>query len=292
MVFTPTQQPTSVVPDVKIFFHGQLFLRSEDGKTCEVGVNPLATNHVLSIEVRTKISGALDLDKIDLINMRHFGPLNFRQPGMTIGIDPPQIPYAFKCVSPEVVDPEAGTGPPYDFRWLLNLEGNLFHHDRQLTPTIFGTQNVITLQDGQFFFDTARRSDARLVFERTGGGKNLATLRRIGAVARANAFLAGNQSVVLQWHDGNRQRELRLTKADSVTYEIYIENTPLYVQVNPSDLGNPTALALYEELNHYYKVIGEIPAAMQFKLTPKPAPGPQAGSPTIPCQVIILDGPG
>src|SRR4051812_25686040 len=90
-------------PDVQIFFHGQLLLRSEDGRISEVAVNPLAINHVLTIEARTKVSG-----KPDTIRMRHAGPLLLRQrgnrliEGMSITIlgtaADPVTPTAWKCV--------------------------------------------------------------------------------------------------------------------------------------------------------------------------------------------------
>lgn len=303
-------------PDVKIIFHGQLLLRSEDGATCEVGVNPLATGHVLSVEARTKAPG-----KPDLINMRHIGPLHFRRPeGMTIEVSPAVAsPAAFKCVTLDPVNYETGEGAPdNDFRWILNLEGPLFH-ERELNPSIFGTQHVIKLQGGEFFFQTALRADSRLDYVRKGGGKTDLRLKRIGAIASASVFLAANQSVVLRWKDGTQEadRVLTLTKsAQGATYEIYVENTPLYTELDPS---NPS---VHDELIEYYKVIPEIPPmpmSARFRLEPsfptfegESAPGPspagsgeyrpsesgegeppegEEGSPSIPCQVMTLDGP-
>src|SRR5215204_3898802 len=83
-------------PDVEIIFHGQLLLRSEDGVSCEVGINPIAANHVLTVEARTKTAG-----QPDVIHMRHVGPLHFRLPGMTIEVtEPADFPAAWKCVGP------------------------------------------------------------------------------------------------------------------------------------------------------------------------------------------------
>lgn len=306
----PTSGPE---PDVKIFFHGQLLLRSEDGMTCEVGVNPIATNHVLTVEARTKTPG-----KPDLINMRHVGPLHFRQPhGMTIKLTedekaPP--PIAWKCITLDPIDYTTGDGPPKgppdeDFRWILNLEGGLFH-GRELNPAVFGTQHVIKLQGGQYFFQTARKSDGRLSYIRTGGGKPDMTFKKIGAIARASVFLLENQGVMLSWQDGSQEedRVLTLTKStQGSTYEIYIENTPLYEDLDPS-----SDLSKHDELIEYYKVIPEIPQSARFKFAPPPphprivngesAPDsdtvdsagnepPEAGSPSIPCQIMTLDGP-
>jgi len=268
-------------PDVKIFFHGQLLLRSED-MTCDVGVNPLAANHVLSVEARTKMP-----DNTTVIQMRHFGPIHFRQPGMTIEVSPPaDTRAAWKCISPDPVDHVTGDGAPTDFRWMLNLEGRLFH-DMDLRPNIFDTQHTIKLQNGEYFFFTARRSHDRLNFVRKEGGKSDLILKRIGAIARASVFLVQDQSVLLKWNDGVQERICTLTKSlAGATHEIYIENTPLFIQPNPMDLSQ------FEELTHYYKVIPEISAGARFKLEPMPIAGGDVGSPDIPCQPMTLDGPG
>src|SRR5947209_5621689 len=112
-------------PDVNIFFSGQMLLRAaDDGTSCDVGVNPLAANHVLTIEARTKVVEA-GVVKSDVIRMRHVGPLNFRQSeGMLIKVsDPVAHPAAFSCC--RRLDPT----PVHenDFRWILNLEGQDFH---------------------------------------------------------------------------------------------------------------------------------------------------------------------
>lgn len=293
MTFKPRLlDPTpGLEPDVKIFFHGQLLLRSEDGITCEVGVNPIATNHVLTVEARTKTAG-----KLDIINMRHVGPLHFRQPeGMTIEIteseeeDPPP-PAAWKCITLDPLDYTAGTGAPdEDFRWMLNLEGGLFHK-RKLKPVVFGTQHVIKLQGGEYFFQTALRMDRHLTLTRVGGGLDEMEFKGVGAIASASVFLVENQSIVLRWNDGNEERTLTLTKSNDATYEIYVENTPLFVQMDPLNLSR------HEELIHYYKVIQEISSTTRgagFSLVPSrdPAFAGETGSPSIPCQAMILDGP-
>jgi hypothetical protein len=278
-------------PDVEIFFHGQLLLRSEDGTACEVGVNPNAAGHVLTVEARTKTPG-----KLDLINMKHIGLLHFRQPeGMTIeitdvGQDDPPPPAAWKCITLDPIDYTEGVGAPdEDFRWMLNLEGRLFHQ-KKLKPNIFGTQHVIKLQGGEYFFQTALRMDRRIILTRTGGGLGDLKLKGAGAIARASVFLVEDQSVVLRWNDGSKERTLTLTKSKDSTYEIYIENTPLFVEVDPLNLSK------HEELNEYYKVIREISSAApraKFSLIPSrdPAALRESGSPSIPCQAMTLDGP-
>lgn len=300
MTFTPkllSQVPVTP-PDVQIFFHGQLLLRSEDGASCEVAVNSIATNHVLTIETRTKTPG-----RVDLVNMRHVGPLNFRESeGLLIEVKTPVgSPKAWKCLTLDSINYESGEAPPNnppdeDFRWILNLEGVHFH-EKDLDPPIFKSQNVIRLKGGEFFFQTAARTNRDFLFRRTDGGKSPKDFRRIGAIAKASVFLDRNQSIVLSWQDGTREQDrvLTLTKSDNCTYEIYIDNSPLF-QETPI----PADLPKCEELIEYYKVIPEIPPTVptmppqRFKLTPTPddpLPGAgQAGSPSIPCQVLVLDG--
>ncbi len=272
-------------PDVDIIFHGQILLRS-DGVTCQAALNPLATDHVLSIEVRTKLPA-----QSDIIRMRHIWPLNYRQPeGMTINLNPVADPVAaWKCVMEEPIDYVGGTGNPTDFRWILNLEGQAFH-GTNLTPDIFDSQHVITLKGGEYYFRTGARSSTHLNFKRSGGGKGDFTFKRIGAVARASLYLVQDQSVYLKWiHDG-AERTLTLTKSmPDERHEIYIENTPLY-DYTANDLEK------HEELKEFYKMIPTIPDGERFTLkafdptAPTPNDG-ELGTPSIPCQVMRLDHP-
>lgn len=274
-------------PDVDIVFHGQLLLRS-DGITCEAAINPLATNHVLSIEVRTK---TLNQSQPDVIRMRHVGPLLYRQPeGMTIDLNPRgDTLAAWKCVTEGPVDYEGGGGNPSDFRWILNLEGEHFH-GRQLDVPIFDSEHVIKLQGGEYYFRSGVRSPERLRMKRSEGGKDEYTFRKIGAIARASLYLAERQSVFVKWiHEGG-ERTVTLTKQAGVKHEIYIENTPLY------DYG-AQPLDKHDELQQLYKIIPEVEEDERFSLKPllpddeDAAAGGEFGTPDIPCQVMRLDHP-
>ncbi len=272
-------------PDVEIIFNGQLLLRSEDGVSCEVGINPLAANHVLTVEARTKTA-----NQPDVIHMRQVGPLNFRLPGMTIEVTQPDFSAAWKCVGPGAIDHRTGTAgtaaPVEDFRWILDLESDLFH-DKKLRPSVFGTQHVIKLQGGEYFFRTGVRASDRLKYVRTNAGinPNPIELKQIGAIARASVFLAQGQVLFVRWNDGTRERALPLPKppANSI-HEIYVQNTPLFL--DPDDVVG------HDELGEFYNVIPEIAPAARFALRPvKVVVGSDAGTPTIPCQVMTLDRP-
>ena len=286
--------------DVQIIFDGQLMMRS-DGQGCDVAVNPIATGHTLSIEARIKRDG-----ETDRIAMRHLGPLNFRlssegQPeGMRIevvGGAAPAAPAAFKLVTAngplDLKNPAEGTRPD-DFRWMLNLEGPQFHN-AVLNAPIFGSQNVIRLRNGEYYFRTAARVGRRFRYRRSGGGQGEATFGSIGVVAAASVFLADSQALVMHWQDGTREddRVLTLDKVPGTHYEIYIENSPLFL-----DPPTPAELASRDELIEYYKLLPGVPAfplGRRFRLVPEPAPVPDdgdLGSPSVPCQVVTLDEPG
>lgn len=280
-------------PDVQIFFHGQLLLRAPgEGRTCEVAVNPLASNHVLTIEARTK-----RVDQPDEIRMRHVGPLLFRPgAGMLIRADPPVgSPAAFKCVkvgTPIDYTSGASNPPDGDFRWILNLEGPQFHQPAELDGPIFSSHHVIRLEGGEYFFRTATRADALMGHTRRGGGKGPVTFRRIGVIASASVFFAAdppNQSVQLEWQAPTVAGSVSLRKEPNTTHEIYINNAPLFLGPPPNA---PDELAKFEELRDYYKVLN-VPLGRPnttFELVPTRL-GDDTGSPSIPCQVHRLDGP-
>jgi hypothetical protein len=300
MTFRPKDLATvpTDTPDVEIFFYGQLFLRS-DGATCEVAVNQLATNHVLTVEARTRVAGQL----VD-VRMRHVGHLNFRQrEGMLIEVRNPDntpattSPAAWNCRTFGPINYESGEEPPNnppgdDFRWILNLEGPLFHN-KTLNPPIFASHHVIRLQGGEYFFRTARRTSGRFDMLRQGGGMNDARFKKIGAVAKASVFLTGDQRVVLNWQGPVTERDhaLTLVKQTNTTHEIYINNAPLFL----NEVNDNEDLTRFDELIEYYKLIrlSEVALADRFTLvpaTPTMPTGLEGGSPDIPCQVMRLDG--
>ena len=274
------------VPDVQIFFHGQLLLRSADGLGCDVVVNPLAADHVLSIEVRVKKDG-----ENDLVRMRHLGPLNFRDSEAMLfevqGEEPVVAPAAYKVVTDAPIDfSNPLSTRAEDFRWILNVEGPMFHN-KALNPPGFASQNVIRLRGAEYYFRTAARPHKKLQYHRSGGVLDNATFSTIGSVASASVFLDPAQSLVMQWQDGRREEDrfLPLEQSDDTRYEIYIENTPLCL-----DKPGEQDLARMDEFVHYYKIL-DVPADERFSVVPSFVPG-QAGSPDVPCQVVTGDGPG
>ncbi len=273
-------------PDVEIIFHGQLLMRS-DGTSCEVAINPLALNHQLTIEARTRVA-----NQPDVIEMRHLGLLNFRNPeGMTIEVRPTEgtVPLAWNCISETAPDTNSGLttalSSEQDFRWILNLEGNLFHNSTLSCPLFQNRQHVIRLQHGEYFFRTGVRAPAGLKYTRRPPPQNPPEFRRIGAIARASVFLNPSESIVIAWNDGTGERELPLGSVPNGFHEIYVEHTPLFL--------DPNVAIGHDELAEYYKVL-DVPQASRFTFTTvRENPSPfDKGTPTIPCQIVRLDEPG
>lgn len=290
MPFTPVTDMPNAAPDVRIYFHGLLILRSEDGATCEVGVHPSATNHSLSIEVRTRRP-----QKPDVIHMRHFGNLHGRGPGMTMEVSSfAGTPVAYKHTPATPPDFDTGQGVDTDFRWVMNLEGALFH-ERQLDSDVFRTQHHILLRGGEYFFHTADRTSG-LPIVREGGGKPERPLASIASIVGANLYLHEGQCFVVRWNDGRKEQTLPLEKpAAGIVHEVYVENSPLFEE--------QSAPQRHSELRAYYQIIkghgsaefnlrmdGEVePANCDVSAAPAKF-SPRDGSARIPCQSITLDG--
>jgi hypothetical protein len=273
-------------PDVRIFFHGLLLLRSQDGEACEVGVHPNAANHTFSVEVRTKTAG-----KADVVHMRHFGDLKFRRPGVTIKVEGAARDAAFKFIPDKPFNIEEGQGEPEDFRWVANLEGGHFHA-KPLSTSVFDTQHTIELKGGEYYFHAARRTEAPI--SRTGGGKEPQIFGRLASVVGAKVYLSAEQALIMAWHDGSRECSLLLAKPEAGTsHEIYINNSPLFE--DPVLLLSP-----HDELDQYYKVIQSVGLVEQFSLKVNELPtraregsakfDSARGSARIPCLSVVLDG--
>lgn len=246
--------------------------------------------HTLSIEVRAKVPPGPDV-----ILMRHFGPL---QANLVIdgGFDPhPSIFYKYQ---PSAFSNELGIGEDDDFRWILNLEGHLFH-GRRLSVDTTGTRPGIIIHNGVYFFYTARKKAGPII--RTGGvtsaGDPQPNVPLTGMSTTAGASLSlDTQQASVMWRDaGGTDRTLPLRKIAGVSYEIYIDNSPLFEE--------PGAGQTHSEFKEYYEVLN-VPENERFELiVPVDTSAPGGGglakfnikniaaTPDIPCQTIVLETP-
>lgn len=267
--------------DVKIFFSGLMFFRpSADGSACEVCPHRGSPDHRLSIEVRQK---ALDPHIPDLILMRHLGLVEY--PALDIGI----VPATVEGVK-QFLDPISPIGPAFDrsnghanaadFRFAIDLENPEFHQ-RPLKLDKNYTTPTIELTDGTFY-SAITTDETKLTVTRKLGGKTDLVLHRIAAALGTNIYLPVNSSLVLNWAEGGVPRVQVLPKPranDRFSYEIYISNDPLFVDMNNRD----EVLKLHDEFEEYYKAIKDLPPAVPFKLDFQD----HLGTPSIPCMPVV-----
>jgi hypothetical protein len=279
MPFRSTQQgqPMPANPDIKIFFQGLLILRaSDDSKRCVVETLLRPTfSHTLSIEVRAKRAM-----EPDVIIMRDFGHL--QPPGLVIDGGYDEASSVVHKYQPSSFNNPASDGAPEDFRWIVNLEGSLFH-GHPLTVNTNATRPGITIKNGIYYFHTAARKTGPIT--RTGGGEVDQELTAIASIAAASLSL-GSQPAVVTWTRGT-SHTLKLHKVAGTSYEIYIDNSPLFM-----DPGSPP----HNELHEYYGVLSGFGDKfdLDFHTTSLVGTGKfdtMRSSPNIPCQAIALETP-
>jgi hypothetical protein len=276
---TPSGQSLPPNPDVRIFFQGLLILRaSDDSKLCVVE-NHLRPSfpHTLSIEVRAKVA-----QEPDVILMRHFGPLE--APGLVINGGYDTASSVVYKHQPSSFDNPLGVGAPDDFRWIVNLEGRLFHK-RPLSVDTTGTRPGITVENGIYYFYTARKKTGRIT--RTGGGEPDLDLTGIASTVGANLSIGANP-VVLTWHKGTNHM-LELDRVAGTSYEIYIDNSPLFLDLEDEATH-------HSELNEYYDVLPGVGTRFDLDFHPVSLVGSAKfntirSTPNIPCQSIVLETP-
>jgi hypothetical protein len=291
-------------PTIKIFFHGLLILRaSGDRSSCAVDIHQSAhPPHTFSVEVRTKSPG-----RPDIITMRHFGRFDGQHPGLTIRGPRPGVGLVSKYQPTAGFDPTSATGgDESDFRWIINLEGSLFHR-APLSVVEGRTRPGVLLTDGDFCFHAAARLVRPIAITRN--GTTTSQIAAMASIIGASLHLEDGTEAVLSWRAaGGASWDYPLEKptAPDVTYEIYIDNSPLF---EPQTGGGG---ASHSEMPEYYGVIRDehgrdIPPEQQFDLAFLPTTAttggdagpfvPPRGStkfdlrccPRIPCQSVVLE---
>lgn len=261
-------------PDVKIFFTGLLVLEPLANKTCEVFVNSSAPAHCLSIEVRRKESG-----RPDVILMRHLGPLSFAEAPSG---RPPRHGL-FIRVTPGPKGVKAYSGNPSAGNHKLSLALNMARiHDVATGPVApFGGRPSI-LFDEAIFYTADVVPDRAATLKKKKSGSVPKELPEFARIIGANIYLdTADRVVTLSWRQDGREVLLDLKKHASRTYEIYINNEPLY--------EDESALSPFkhDEFEQYYKILPRIQTEEQFILDfPRP---PDRGSTRTPCMSVLLD---
>lgn len=265
MAFTKVNVPPSTTPRVTVKFAGLMLLKSDDGRTCEVGINRFSNIH--SFQVMLVVNQPdRPATVIRLLN----GPLSrelsinvFPAPGPTEGFR------AF-CL-PGVFDRTATTNHPLDHRWALNLR--IQHPGADFND---GARPVARLNAGVLYSSslTDPGADPELV-----QGTTRTRLVQIAGDLAASIPLVGS-IVRLRWDEFGEPKEFVLPRRrdpGTAKYTIVLLNEPLTVNPPP-----------HEELPLYYRVLQVGGASI---------PEPRCrlvfnGDPTtdeIPCNPIILN---
>jgi hypothetical protein len=270
MSFAKTSElPTN--PAVRIFFSGLLILEPEkDGKSCEVFVHNNSLDHNLSIEVRRKDTG-----HPDVIMMRLFGPLL-----PTLGGTPGRTGFSIrKTPGPKGIkgydasrpsDEGASLGKAFNMQTLhdvpvgrVDLVGGL--------PSIF-------IDEGTFYAANLMPVTAQLQ-KKTPGSKPK-DLAEIASILGANIYLNPKEKVTLTWKQSGKNLKLDLEQSNDFTYEIYINNEPLY---EDDSATAPT----HDEFEEYYSILPDITKlSEQFKLIF--IKFHSRGSTRTPCMSVLL----
>lgn len=274
MPFTPTAT-LAPNPDVRIFFTGLQVLESLSNNTCEVFINRRSPDHHLTIEVRRKQAG-----QPDVIMMRHVGPLAYTAPV------PPGTPprYGFGIrVSPNPAGIQGYNGGPTTEGKSLGLAFNMFRiHDVATGPVeSMGGRPSILINEGVFYSAATFTQGATLQKKRPGSQPK--PQAEFTNIIGANIYLTAGRVVTLSWRQNGRDVLLNLEKSTTHTYEIYINNDPLYED------DSPTAPFVHDEFAEYYQILPAVPQEEQFALTfPQPL-DPDRGSTRAPCMSVLLN---
>lgn len=308
----PFQSTTIMPPDppIRIFFHGLIVVRSDDCQSCLIELLRDANKHKLSIEVRLKRRG-----KPDLILWRHLDKLSGKDPALRIAVtNPVDKPSVSKYVpisglNPFVTDPTDEN--EQDFGWILNLSSKDYHarptsEHYEVKPNLgvklSGTRPGAVIKGGHCILYAAslvRSENTTMIVTQGEFGQDPRELKALAGLVGANLYFDDGRTVTITCEgiDGDLILE-KLPLECEASYEIYIENTPLFEKSPPNDR--------HDELEEYYKVIRkggndgrDIPTDEQFRLKftalggelPCSVKGdPIVGSARIPCMSVVIDG--
>jgi len=270
MVFEPsTVLPPN--PTVKIFFTGLLILEPLADKTCQTFVHNGSPQHELLVEVRRKRP-----DNPDVVMMRAPGPLKF-----TGGHTPPKHGLLIRTVGTAQKGVKAYTGPITDEGQKLSESLNL-SEILDVSPgnvdTIGGRPSIL-IDDGIFY--TAQVVPIHFKLNKRDGTKTI-EFHEMGTIIGANIYLtAAGQTVNLRWRQPGGDVNLDLEFKPETTYEIYINNEPLFED-------EAAAGPFHDEFVEYFKILPDVETDEQYTMEFIP-PLPDRGSSRTPCASVLLN---
>jgi hypothetical protein len=114
-------------------------------------------------------------------------------------------------------------------------------------------------------------------------GKSVVPLGSFANLVGANIYLPDDETLGIRWLEMGVVRALELKRKEGSSYEIYILNDPLYVDIE--------AGVFHDELKEYYKILGSIPTEERFELKIDPTTV-RRGTPNTLCMPIKTGGGG
>jgi len=275
MPFTPTND-LGPNPAVRIFFSGLLILEPLADNTCQVFVHNSSIDHNLSIEVRRKRQG-----KPDIIIMRILGPLSFTggDPSRTHGLLIRSIGIP---TGPKGIKGYDSQGSSEGTKLRDSFDLSKIHDVLPGQVDVVGGLPSILLDDATFY--TAELTPMKATLKKKDGKKEV-NLTEVPQVIGANVYLDPrdpNQQLQLTWRQSGRDVNLNLEQSKDFTYEVYINNEPLFED------DSVAAPFKHDEFEEYYKILPAItPKGEQFELV-FPEPPPHRGSTRTPCMSVLL----
>jgi hypothetical protein len=273
-----SSKQADVIHEVGVIFRGLLLIRPDaEGTSCDIGVHRRAIDHYLTIAITGKPPSGDDF-VIDF----HAGPLNGRH--FSMRVDPPTGDgvFAYAPTTPPL-DRSNDRNDEYDLQWAIDLQSSEFHGE-PLEVDLVATSPGIEMWDGVFYTVLKTdESDVSLV-RHTPDGRPF-DMHSIAHVIGASIAIRAGESLVIEWHESDVPRSLRLPRPGDLAntkYEIYIRNDPP---------GFATE-AEHDELEQYYRVLtkagGTIGVGDRFRLETR---GEKLlTTDRIPCMPILVGG--
>ena len=266
-------------PAVRIFFSGLMIIQpNEDGSHCEIFVNRSAVDHEFSVEVREKRA-----NKPDAVFMRHFGPLSFIPPPedeLTFGLH--LIASNPKGLNRYTGGPLAGGEDSFDLA--IDLKGEDFHRGSPVEVDVKAGRPSISLNDGTFY--AADKASDELEIVKKQGGEEQGPAGSFATLIGTNIYLEDQDVLRVRWLRLGLPQVFELQKPpEGSSYEIYIQNDPLFV--------DPQAAGDHDEFGEYYRMLPSIPTEDRFAFDiPEEAFTDEKGTPRTLCFSVALGATG
>jgi hypothetical protein len=266
MPFSRTDVFPNAVADVQILFTGLLLLTPDDTGGCYVGVDNVAPDHELTINVTARGTGQVLATLPGSLNL----PL-------LITVDPPTGNGVLKYTSlPEPFE-RTYDRDPRDIRWSVDfkrLNPKMGIDYEKITPGI-------TVTDG-LLYSAEDTNPAQMEVDLIAPDGTVIDWLRVGAVIGMNIYLQPGQTVLFEWNNSDGPQKLVLPQPDSIGsgYDVAISNDP------------PAGAPYHNDFKAYYNIITNVPPELEYDLIFIPSNLTVGQTQEQPCMSGLGDGGG